>query len=306
MNGCDVMDQYVMVSSVIIFVENRLQTGFEYAELEKAVGFSLSHIRSVFSKLTGKSLSRYVLSRRIAHAAFDISHSDKNILDIATKYGFSNPDSFTRAFKRITGFNPSDFRRQKRSVGRTVLTAGVFGVSINFNPVSQKEKEGIVKMNNHEQRHVSDGSVVLYGVPKVHYGAFGGITPLPICMKAAANYMGIELDYTDAIVYCGMAFRLSWNETTWDGGNVGDIFTFDDPSKVFRRAIESIGCQFVMAGANGVPEGTYRLQLYNHKDWNILRGESEYKLALVDTDGNKMWQLSYDTCYQFKSRSNNI
>jgi AraC-like DNA-binding protein len=248
MNGCDVMDQYVMVSSVIIFVENRLQTGFEYAELEKAVGFSLSHIRSVFSKLTGKSLSRYVLSRRIAHAAFDISHSDKNILDIATKYGFSNPDSFTRAFKRITGFNPSDFRRQKRSVGRTVLTAGVFGVSINFNPVSQKEKEGIVKMNNHEQRHVSDGSVVLYGVPKVHYGAFGGITPLPICMKAAANYMGIELDYTDAIVYCGMAFRLSWNETTWDGGNVGDIFTFDDPSKVFRRAIESIGCQFNLIG----------------------------------------------------------
>ena len=109
-------------------------------------------------------------------------------------------------------------------------------------------------MNNSEQNHKSaqsktaPGSVVLYGVPKIHYGAFGGITPLPICMKAAANYMGIELDYADAIVNCGMAFRLNWNETCWDGGNVGDVWTFDDPSKVFHCAIESLGCKYNLIG----------------------------------------------------------
>jgi len=93
------------------------------------------------------------------------------------------------------------------------------------------------------KKYVSDGSVVLYGVPKVSYGAFGGCTPLPMAMKAAANYMGMELDYTNAIVYCGAAFRISWNETSWDGGNVGDILAFDDPRKVFRLALESLGCE---------------------------------------------------------------
>ena len=95
------MDQFLLVMTIAVFVENRLQSGFDYAELEKATGFSLPHIRAVYAKLTGKSLSRYVLSRRIANAAFEIVHTEQNILDIATKYGFSNPDSFTRAFRRI-------------------------------------------------------------------------------------------------------------------------------------------------------------------------------------------------------------
>lgn len=207
-NGGDVMDQYLMVSSVVIFVENRLQSGFEYTELEKAIGFSLPHIRAVFARLTGKSLSRYVLSRRIANAAFEITHSEKNILDIATKYGFSNPDSFTRAFRRITGNNPNDFRKQRQSVGRIILSAGVFGVSVKPDNNFKNTTERIVSMNNNDQKRISDGSVVLYGVPKVHYGAFGGITPLPVCMKAAANYMGIELDYAEAIVYCGIVDRI--------------------------------------------------------------------------------------------------
>jgi len=94
------------------------------------------------------------------------------------------------------------------------------------------------------KKHVSEGCAILYGVPKAHYGAFGGCTPLPISMKAAANYMGMELDYDDAIVNCGAAFRLTWNETCWDGGNVGDIFAFDDSWKVFRLAIESMGCEY--------------------------------------------------------------
>ena len=93
------------------------------------------------------------------------------------------------------------------------------------------------------KKQASDGSIILYGVPKVSFGAFGGCTPLAISMKAAANYMGIELDYEDAMVFCGAAFRITWNETCWDGGNVGDIFAFDDPAKVLRLAIESLGCE---------------------------------------------------------------
>jgi len=236
---------FIFIWTVVIFVESRMGTGFDYAELEKATGFSLPHIRAVFAKQTGKSLSRYILSRRIANAAFEIVHSGQNILDIATKYGFSNPDSFTRAFRRIAGINPNDFRKRKISVGRKTLCAGVFGVSIKpiDNGIKQNAMERIDSMNNNEQKCVTEDSVILYGVTKAGYGAFGGCTPLPISMKAAANYIGIELDYAEAIVFCGAAFRLTWNETCWDGGNVDVEFTFDDPSKVFRCALESLGCK---------------------------------------------------------------
>lgn len=237
-----------MAAAIAVFVENRLQSGFDYSELEKAVGFSLPHIRAVYAGVTGKSLARYILSRRIANAAFDLTHGKEKILDIATKYGFSNPDSFTRAFRRVTGVNPYEFRKLKWPVGRSLLCAGVYGVSVK--PVNNHqdvaEREAI--MNNNEQKSASDSSVVLYGVPKVHYGAYGGCTPLPICIKTVANYMGTELDYSEAIVNCGAAFRLTWNEKYWDGGNADVIFAFDDPSKVYRCAIESLGYEFELLG----------------------------------------------------------
>jgi len=60
-------------------------------------------------------------------------------------------------------------------------------------------------------------------------------------MKSAANFLGVELSYEEAIVYCGAAFRITWNETCWDGGNVDAIFAFDAPWKVFRLGLESLG-----------------------------------------------------------------
>jgi len=46
-------------------------------------------------------------------AASDLINSKDDIIDIAVKYGFDSRDSFTRAFKRITGFLPSEYRKQQ-------------------------------------------------------------------------------------------------------------------------------------------------------------------------------------------------
>lgn len=228
----DAMDYFIVIWSVVVFVENRLQSGFQYSELEKATGFSLSHIRSIFARYTGKSLARYVLSRKIAHAAFDIIHSEESIMNISVKYGFSNPDTFTRAFKRVTGLTPQDFRKRRCMVGRIKLCAGVYGVS-----------ERMVEVNN--DKATVKGSTILYGVPKVGYGVYG-CTPFPICLKAAANYLGEDIDYDYAMVSSGAAFRLVWDETCWNGGNVDVIFTFDDPIMVYKNGIEGIGRAFKM------------------------------------------------------------
>ncbi len=228
------MDYFIVIWSVVVFVENRLQTDFEYAELEKATGFSLPHIRSLFAKLTGKSLARYVLSRKIAHAAFDIIHSEESILNISATYGFNNPDTFTRAFNRITGVTPQEFRKQRQQVGRIKLCAGVYGVS--------ERKESV----DHE-KITATGSTILYGVPRVGYDVYG-CTPFPICLKGAANYLGEDVDYDYAMVSSGSAFRLTWDETCWNGGNVDVLHTFDDPILVYKNGIEALGREFKLLG----------------------------------------------------------
>jgi len=82
---------------------------------------------------------------------------------------------------------------------------------------------------------------ILRGVPKAHYGAFGGITPFPICLKAVSDYLGDELDYAYASVACGGAFRFAWNTAEWCGGNVDVMYAYDDPQRPFRQGITALG-----------------------------------------------------------------
>ncbi|HOP09932.1 MAG TPA: AraC family transcriptional regulator [Oscillospiraceae bacterium] len=226
------MDYFLVIWSVTVFIENRIESGFDYAELEKCTGFSLSHLRAIFAGLTGTSLSRYILERRVSHAAFDLIHSEKSILDIAVQYGFQNPDTFTRAFKRITNRTPQEFRKQRPPVGNIKLCAGVFGVSERILSMEIKPKN-------------TQDSTVLYGVPKVGYGVYG-CTPFPICLKGAANYLGEDVDYDYAMTASGAAFRLTWDETCWNGGNVDVLLAFDDPIMAFKKGIEVLGREFTM------------------------------------------------------------
>lgn len=234
------MDNYLVVWSIVVYIESRVQSGIHYADLGKAVGFSLPHLRTVFARITGQSLARYIMGRRISRAAFDAVHSGETLLSIAERYGFTNPDTFTRAFKRITGRTPQAFRKAKPTVGRIKLCAGIYGVSV---PTKDMER-----MEFTMQKNISDGSAILYGVPKVHYGAFGGCTPYPIALKAVANYMGVDLDYEDAMVNCGAAFRLVWDTTEWNGGNVDVMLAFDDPALVYKSGIEALGREFTLLG----------------------------------------------------------
>lgn len=116
--------------SVIVFVENRLRSKISTAELEQVTGFSIAHIRSMFAEHVGMPLGRYICARRIANAAFDLINTQKSILEIALTYQFTNPDTFTKAFKRVTGTTPRAFRQDRLPVGRIKLCAGVYGVGI--------------------------------------------------------------------------------------------------------------------------------------------------------------------------------
>jgi len=61
---------------------------------------------------------------------------------IAEKYGFNNPDTFTRAFRRVTGFTPSAFRKMKIHIGRIKLCAGVYGVGFAPNQIKKMKGNG--------------------------------------------------------------------------------------------------------------------------------------------------------------------
>ena len=74
----------------------------------------------------------------MANAAFECYYTDKSLLEIGMEYGFGNADAFTRAFKRIVGVTPSEFRKIKPVIKRVKLCIGVYGVGL---PIIDNKKE---------------------------------------------------------------------------------------------------------------------------------------------------------------------
>ncbi|HEX3045969.1 MAG TPA: helix-turn-helix domain-containing protein, partial [Bacillota bacterium] len=240
------MEYFCFIHSVVSYVENRLNADMDYTFLEDVTGFSLPHAREVFKTCTKMSLARYVLYRRVSNAAFEIIHTDKKILDIALEFGFESYDTFTRAFKRITGLVPSEFRRKGIPVGRIKLTPGIYGpgildgTKVMADPFSKTEEISSMKTVKK-----SEDSCILYGVPKVQYCA-EELTPFPSSLKACLNYLGQEISYTYLMAASGAAFRLRWNPACWDGGNVGIEFIYTNPTEAYERSFQAAHRDFLI------------------------------------------------------------
>lgn len=74
--------------------------------------FSSEHnFRKVFSVITGVTVGEYIRNRRLSLAGEELLMCDNTVLDIALKYGYDTPESFTKAFTRFHGVTPSRVRK---------------------------------------------------------------------------------------------------------------------------------------------------------------------------------------------------
>jgi AraC-like DNA-binding protein len=65
-------------------------------------------------KASGTTFSTEVTELKRRRAAEDLVHTDRSIAEIAASLGFTNPTSFTRAFRSWTGKSPRQYRKRHR------------------------------------------------------------------------------------------------------------------------------------------------------------------------------------------------
>ena len=326
------MDYFTFITSVVAYVERRVKSDIDYAELERVTGFSFPHIREVFKQHAKMPLAKYILYRKIANAAFDIAHSGRRILDIANDYGFETYDTFTRAFKRFVLITPKEFRQKHLSVGRVKLAAGIYGPGIiGKDNVCQGFPSFLEVMINMKDIKRSEDSCILYGVPKVQY-CFEECTPFPSALKACLNYIGQDINYSYLMAASGAAFRLRWNTKYWDGGNVDIMCIYEDSTEAFQRSFKATGRSYsilfkkaevtkddfirfikseidegrpvIALGIIGPPEACiitgYRDNGNTLLGWNFFQDNPEYsKGTEIDKSGyfiSKSWWENPDTC----------
>ena len=105
------MDWLDRMNRAMDYMETHLADEISYEEIARKACCSSYHFQRMFPFITGVPLSEYIRRRRLTLAAFDLQTAGCKVIDVALKYGYESPESFTRAFKSLHGISPAAARR---------------------------------------------------------------------------------------------------------------------------------------------------------------------------------------------------
>lgn len=105
------MDWIDGMRNAITYIEENITKDISADDIAAKAYVSTFYFQKAFSLLCGYTVGEYIRFRRLALAGSELAITDARIIDIALKYGYDSPDSFTKAFVRFHGVSPSAVRR---------------------------------------------------------------------------------------------------------------------------------------------------------------------------------------------------
>ena len=112
------MEWIEALQKAITYMEEHLFEEINYEDVAKQVHMSSYEFHRAFSFVTGLTANAYIRNRRLSLAGKELLETDTRITDLAMKYGYDTPESFTKAFTRFHGVAPKTAREE---VGKLTL-----------------------------------------------------------------------------------------------------------------------------------------------------------------------------------------
>ena len=104
------MEWLTGIRTAIDFIENNLEEDISVQDVADKVFISPIFLQRGFSLMTGYNIGEYIRNRRLYQAAIDLRSTKDPVIDIAYRYCYETPESFTKAFSRFHGATPSQIR----------------------------------------------------------------------------------------------------------------------------------------------------------------------------------------------------
>ncbi|TGL67528.1 AraC family transcriptional regulator [Leptospira jelokensis] len=93
-------------------LESKLENPVGLNQIAFFTGYSDWHFHRVFKSIQGENLKQYIRRLRLEKAAYELKITEYPVIEIALEAGYLSQEAFTKAFKRVIGFTPSDFRKR--------------------------------------------------------------------------------------------------------------------------------------------------------------------------------------------------
>ena len=111
-----ILNWFECVCTVIDYIEKNLLEDITINDVSNQVNISKFYLQRGFKLMTGYSISEYIRYRRLYLSALEIINSKEKIIDLAYKYGFETPESFSKAFSRFHGISPSQIKNNIKKI----------------------------------------------------------------------------------------------------------------------------------------------------------------------------------------------
>lgn len=111
-NGGRLQDFYIQ--EALVYIEHNFQNDISIEDIAAVCGLNRSYFGKIFKKALGKTPQEFLLNYRMLKAAELLKLTSMPIGDISNAVGYANQLHFSRAFKKIYGISPREWRKQNQ------------------------------------------------------------------------------------------------------------------------------------------------------------------------------------------------
>ena len=101
-----------IVQRILLFIQKNCDRPISNADISAAFGYHSFYLNRVFKKHTGATLHQAVLAEKMHVAGQLLQETALSVDAVAAGVGFTDRPQFCTAFKKHTGFTPTEYRRK--------------------------------------------------------------------------------------------------------------------------------------------------------------------------------------------------
>lgn len=112
LSGSDRVNKKAIIKNVLMYIEENLHEDISLDRIAEELHYSKFHINRLFAKEVGRTIHKYIQSRRLTEAARLLVDTDLPIVEIAQEAHYNSQQAFTLAFHQVFLCTPRVYRQK--------------------------------------------------------------------------------------------------------------------------------------------------------------------------------------------------